>query len=238
MIRASIEIPRGFMDEFRRNAIQRIERAVMVGTHKAARGALEQTRAEMTSRQLGSLGNALGSFSDLEKGQVYRRGPEAFSASAGIYIRSKSPRTVGAIISYTEGSTIRPVKGRWLWFPTDDIQRLVGSGKTRQRLTPALWSSSGLDSRIGPLQLVRSINGNPLLVVKNVGVSLAGKRGSARSLTKSGRPRKGQIERGFIVAFIAIPFTARAQRIDVRAIAGRWAGLVPDFVSEELQRGT
>lgn len=238
MIRASIEIPRGFMDDFRRNSIQRIERALMTGTHKAASGALGQIRAEMQSRQLGRLGNALGMFSDLKKGKVYRLGGDAFSASAGINIRSKSPRTVGAIISYTEGSNIRPVKGRWLWFPTPDIQRLVGSGKARQRLTPALWERYGLDTKIGPLQLVRSVNGNPLLVVKNVGVSLAGKRGSARSLTKSGRPRKGQVERSFVVAFIAIPFTARAQRVDVLAIAKRWAALVPDFVSEELGRRT
>lgn len=238
MINLRVDVPQGLVDRFRRESIQRIERAALVAADKAAKGAHQQIRAEMQGQGIGRLGQALGVLTDKdETGRVHRRGPEEFSASGMIFIRSKSPRTVGAIISYTEGASIRPVKGRWLWIPSDDIQRLVGSGRSRQRLTPALWSSSGLDSKIGPLHLVRSVNGNPLLVVNNVGVSLAGKRGSARRLNKNGQPAKGQIGKSFVVAFIGIPFTARTLRVDPLAVAKRWAGLVPDFFKEELQKG-
>ena len=233
----SADIPEPFVDEFRRSAIQTIERAALVATHKAARGALGQIRAEMKSRELAGLSNALGSFSDFDKGRVYRQGAEAFSASAGIYLRSKSERTVGAIISYTEGATITPTNSRWLWFPTEEIQRFVGSKSTRRRLTPGLWKQRGLDAKIGPLIPIRGINGYPLLILKNVGVSLAGKKRSVKGLKKNGQPRKGQVAKEFIVAFIGIPNTRRARRVDLIAIAQRWASLVPDYFAEEMQKG-
>lgn len=237
MIRLGIEVPVGFVEQFKRDAIQRIERAAMVATDRAAKGAQTQMRLEMRGKGLGNLGNAIGMVSDQKKGRVHRIGAEAFSASGYIYLRSKSPRTVGAIISYTEGADIRPVNSRWLWIPSEDIQRLVGSGKTRQRLTPALWSKYGLDAKVGPLVYLPQKSGPPLLIVRNVGVSLAGKKNSAKALTKSGRPRKGQIQRDFIVAFIAIPRTSRTQRVDLIAIANRWAGIVPDLFNEEMRKG-
>lgn len=232
-----VDIPTGFVDQFRRRSIQRIERAAMVATDKASRGALVQQRMEMRSRGLGILGNALGQTSDLKKGKVRRRGPEEFETSGVIFLRSKSERTVGAIKSYTEGADIHPVKGRWLWVPTDEIQRLVGSGKTRRRLTPALWSQYGLDTKVGPLVYLPQKGKPPLLIVRNVGVSISGKRHSAKSLTRSGRPRKGQAVKSFIVAFIAIPRTTRIRRVDLIAIANRWAGIVPDLFNEEMRKG-
>lgn len=237
MIDFDIEVPTAFVEQFKRQSIQRIERAALVATDKATRGAQGQMRLEMRGKGLGGLGNALGRTSDLDKGRVYRRGAEAFDASGVIYLRSQSPRTVGAIISYTEGADIRPVNGRWLWIPTDDIQRLVGKGKSRQRLTPALWSKYGLDAKIGPLVFLPQKGKPPVFIVRNIGVSLAGKKHSAKSLTKSGRPRKGQIQREFVVAFYAIPRTSRAQRVDLIAIARRWAGIVPDLFNEEMQKG-
>lgn len=241
MFRAQVEIPQPFVDDFRRAATQRIERAAMEATHTAMRRGLDQIRAEMRGKGLGNLGNALGLFSDKEKGQVFRRGGDAFSASAGIYLRNKSERTEGAMTAYTEGAQIAPVRGRWLWIATEEIQRFVGGGAGRgrgKRITPALWRQNGLDAKIGPLVPIRGINGFPLLIVQNVGISAAGKKNSVRGLTKSGRPRKGQVERSMVVAFYAIPRTARAQRVDLIAIASRWASLVPDLFDEEMQKGS
>jgi hypothetical protein len=240
MLRSSVEIPQPFVDEFKRGASQRVERAAMVATDVAMRRALAQIRVEMRGKGLGNLGNALGLFSDLEKGQVFRRGGEAFSASAGIYLRNKSERTEGAMTAYTEGAEITPVRGRWLWIATDEIQRFVGGGKGRgrgKRITPALWKQNGLDSKIGPLVAIKGINGFPLLVVQNVGVSAAGKKNSVKGLTKAGRARKGQVERSMVVAFYAIPRTSRAQRVDLIQIASRWASIVPDLFNEEMQKG-
>lgn len=196
---------------------------------RAARKALTAIRADMAGAGLGRLGFGLGASSDKSLGKgVYREG-DTVRASGNIHIRSRSERTVGAIISYTEGSNILPVKGRWLWFPTDDAYRLArlpipSTGKGRKtigvRMTPALYNRTGLDRKIGPLIRLRSVNGNPILAVKNVGVSqVAGGRRRARGLTKSGRPRKGDSLAELVVMFIGIPRTSRAARVNVRGRA-------------------
>jgi hypothetical protein len=94
-----------------------------------------------------------------------------------------------------------------------------------------------MDAKVGRLELIRSVDGRPLLIVRNVGVSAEGKRRSARSLTKSGRARKGQIRKEFIVAFIAIPRTARAARIDVSAIHAAVMAELPGLIASELRKG-
>lgn len=209
-------------DQFYRGAIQRMEKAALIATDRGARAAETQLRTDMAGAELGRLGQAIKATSDLKRKRgVHRRGAEGFSASGVVYVRSKSERTLGAIESYTEGADIRPRRGRWLWIATDAVPRLAGSnfkGGKGQRMTPALWKSRGFERKIGPLVLIKSINGYPLLAVKNVGVDLSGRKRSAKSLTKSGRPRKGQIERQLVVAFIGIPYTARAARIDVESV--------------------
>lgn len=162
------------------------------------------------------LGRLMYAITDKPDKVVHRRA-NGFSASSAIYVRSGSRRTRGAIESYTVGAEIVPVRSRWLWFPTPEIQRLAGAGSKRERVTPGNWQKFGLDRKIGPLVPVKSVNGNPLLVVKNVGVSALGVPGKAQSLTKRGQARRGQIAKTFLVAFIAIPRTARTSRIDVAA---------------------
>jgi hypothetical protein len=204
--------------------MQKAKNAALVATDRAARRALEEIRSDMQSSGLGRLGNALGAGSDLKKNKrVYEKGGGLWSASGHVHIRSKSERAVGAIISYTEGATITPRRGSLLWFPTDDIQRLVGKGSDRKRLEPRYWRQYGLESKIGPLEPITAKDGTRLLIVKNVGVSGSGKSRSARSLTKSGRPRKGQVARDFVVAFVGIPQTMRKRRTNPLAIAQRVA---------------
>lgn len=184
---------------------------------RAARNAQRMIRSDMAGARLGRLGNAIGMTSDKMKGEPITRRGDARRASGVVFIRSKSERTVGAIISYTEGADITPTKGRWLWIATENAQRVIGSGAQRRRLTPALWRARGLDDKIGPLIRLRSVNGNPILAVRNVGVSqVAGGRPRARGLTKRGAPRKGDTARELVVMFIGIPRTARAARVNVR----------------------
>lgn len=220
-----------------RFAEQRIERAGLIATDQGTTKLKNTIRSQMSGAGLGKLGQAIGSVSDKQKGGVRKRyAGGGFSVGGLVYVRTRSERTVGALTAYTAGAAIRPKRARWLWIPTDEIQRFAGSGKARRRLTPALWRSSGLDARIGPLVTIRSVNGYPLLVVKNVGVSLAGKKRSARSLTKSGRPRKGQVAKQFVVAFIGIPFTARAARVDVRALHAQVIAELPALMRQALGR--
>jgi hypothetical protein len=215
-----IEIPPGGFvtlgGEIRRLA----ERLALEVSDKAATKALRNIRVDMAGANLGRLGNAITMTSDKRKGgRLYRQGGTA-RASGVIYIRSKSPRTVGAIISYTEGSNILPVKGRWLWFPTDNAQRVIGSKDQRRRLTPALWRQRGLDEKIGPLIRLRSVNGNPILAVKNVAVGqVAGGKTRARKRLKNGGAPKGTRQAELVVMFIGIPRTSRAARVNVRGRA-------------------
>lgn len=214
-----------------RQSVQRMEDAALLAAHRGVARAKTRLRAEMQGAGLGRLGNAIGSTSDLAEGRgVHRRPGGGFSASGGLVIRSASPRSRGAIEAYTEGADIRPKRGRWMWFPTDDIPRVTN----RFRMTPELYRKNGFEQKIGPLVPVRSVNGDPLLVVKNVGVSEAGKRRSARSLTKAGRPRKGQRAKEFVVAFIGIPRTARAARIDVPALMRQVAAELPELFRQAM----
>lgn len=232
----SVSFPDVFSD-VARFARARAERAALEATKTAARRAVLRIRDDMRAAGLGRLGNALGNSSDLEKrGTVYQRG-QGFSASGVVFIRSKSERTRGAIASYTQDNTeIAPVRGRWLWIPTDAMVRVAGKGAGRQRVTPGNWSQLGLDTKVGPLKYLKSVNGWPLLAVENVGVSAAGKARSARPLNKKGMARKGQVKKELLVCFIAIPRTSRKGRIDVPAILKSIAGELPALFNEALGR--
>ena len=225
---------KGSLNDYLRFMVERAESAALKSTDRAAKTAKARIRTEMGSARLGTLGNAFAAKSDLDRGgiQVRYGGNGGFAASGIVYVRTKSERTLGAIQAYTEGADIRPVRSRWLWIATDNIPRVTG----RYRMTPELWVKNGFDQKIGPLVVVRSVNGYPLLVVKNVGLSAAGSRRSAKSLTKRGMPRKGQIEKQFVVAFIGIPFTSRAARVDVHNIIDEVRAELPQMFIEALGR--
>ena len=236
-MRVSARLDRGDFEgpfnKFRRFAEQRMEKAALIATDRARNIALQRVRADMQGAGLGRLGNAIGSGSDLDEGRgVHRYSNGGFSASGVVFVRSGSERTRGAIEAYTEGADIKPVRGRFLWIATDQIPRVTG----RFRMTPELYRKNGFEQKIGPLVFVKSINGRPLLVVQNVGVSALGRSRSAKSLTKRGFPRKGQVEKKFLVAFIGIPRTQRAARVDVAAIMRSVAAELPALFNDALGR--
>jgi len=212
----------------------RVEAAALIATDQVSRQAQEGIRAAMRGANLGRLGQAIGQTSDMQKGRVHRQGNE-WSASGTLFIRSRSERTLGAIEAYTMGASIKPVRGRWLWRATDEIPRVAGAGSKRERVTPANWSKFGLDTKIGPLVQIRSINGYPLLVVRGGSVNAAGAPRKARALTKTGRARKSQREKAFIVAFVAIPNTARAARVNIREIVERERQHLPALLQRALE---
>lgn len=195
------------------NAIQHMEQAALVATDKATTEVQSEIRGSMKAARLGRLGNAIGKTSDLKRGRGVKRYPGGgFSASGVLFLRSKSERTLGAMEAYTEGAEITPVRSPYLWIATDEIPKFAG----KKRMTPKLYRQGGFEQKIGKLTQIRSVDGTPLLVARNVGVNAAGKPRSAKSLTKAGRPRKGQRLKEFVVAFIGIPRTSRAARVNVR----------------------
>lgn len=229
MITADLKIPEAAIDRYRRDLREKLERAALRTVDQVSRRGKSAIRQRFASAGLGRLGNAIGSDADE---RAVRRGADGFSASAQFFVRTRSERTLGALESYTQGADIRPGRGRWLWIATDQIPRRAG----RQRMTPELWRQNGFDRKIGPLVLVKSVNGTPLLVVQGAGVPLSGKKHGARSLTKKGAARKGQVRREFLVAFIGIPRTARAARVNITAILNQVRAELPAIFENELRK--
>lgn len=216
---------------------RRLELAALEATDKAAKQAVRSIRQAMAGAGLGRLGNGLGAASDLSSGRgIHRREAGGWSASGVLFVRSRSERTRGAIEAYTGGAEIAPKRGRWLWIATPDIQRLAGGKGRRQRVTPGNWDNLGLDRRIGPLVQLKSVNGYPLLAVQGAGVSLTGAKGSARSLKKNGQARRGQVRRELLIAFVAIPRTSRAARVDVNSILAGVQADLPRLFAEAFER--
>lgn len=231
MITAKVRFPMGPLREFQRYAEQRLERAALISSDRAARTATNEIRAAMRGAALGRLGNVIGATSDLAKtGRVHRRGA-GFSASGVVFIRSKSERATGAIQSYTEGSEITPKKGGWLWIATDNIPARAG----RFKMTPARYVASGLEGRIGPLVFVPGRHsGEALLVVPSVTVKRSGARGSA--LSRKNRVGANREARDVIVAFVGIKRTSRQARVDPVAIIRANQARLPEFISAALGR--
>lgn len=135
--------------ELERQIRDKAERALLAASHEAGQMATTRIRSAMAGAGLGRLGRAVTASSDQDKGgRVHRSSLREVSASSAIHLNTRSERTVGAIEAYTEGATIRPRHGKWLWIPSPELQRRVKGGS---RVTPGNWQSSGLARRIGPL---------------------------------------------------------------------------------------
>lgn len=221
----------GFVERYKRESIQNIERAALVATDKVTREALTEVRR---SGKLGRLGNALGHFSDLKKGKVYRFGKEGFAASGGIAVKTRNERTHGALISMIEGADILPVKGPWLWIATPElaIKRV-----NKKKITPALYRSGGFEQRLGPLvQIPGRHAGEALLIIKNVQTSISGNRRPIKG-ARSGIARAGREQKAFIVAFVGIRRTSRTSVINVKAIVRAASERISQYMSDEIRKG-
>jgi hypothetical protein len=229
--------PPSAFDGFRRDTESRLKAAALNATFKRAEAAKNEVREKMAAAKLGRLGFAIGSGGDAEKNGAVRPMGNGWSASGWLFVRSQSPRTKGAIEAYTEGAEISPRKGRYLWIASDDLPRLVGRGADRERMTPAVYNQRGYAEKIGPLRFVRGRGGTAFLIVRSTTVSASGKPRSARAPKRNGQPRRGQAAAENVIAFIGIPRTSRAARVDVREIVRRHQALLRDDIIAELRKG-
>jgi hypothetical protein len=232
----SISVDTGWtLGPLRKDMRNRIARAGARATDKAAQGVRDDLRTSMRSARLGGLANTVAATSDLRRGRPTGRSSEGVDVAAFVVLRGlKSKRTAGALDAYVDNDStdIAPVRGRWLAIATREIPARAG----RKRMTPELYKSSGLESRIGPLKLVPGKHpGTALLVVEDVTINLA-REGKARRSPKNGRARAGRARVG-IVAFVLIRQTRRSRRVDPQAIAARWQQRLPRMLSDEMTKG-
>lgn len=225
--------PQGRFREFEQFCRRKLERVALEAAHDGGRMALSTIRQRMAGANLGRLGNALGSNSDLSQGGGVHARSNGFSASANVHIRSGSERARGALIAYTEGASIRGVKSPWLWIPATEMQRRVKGG---WRLTPGRWQSSGLEARFGPLFMIPGRHaGEQLLVFKDVTARIYGKP-AFRKIPKSGRIRAGREVRDTVVAFVGIRQTSRQARVDVPAVMAEVQNALPTLIMAAFRK--
>jgi hypothetical protein len=228
----SIAVGTGFsLGPYRRDLGRRIARAAARATEKAAIGARDEIRQQMRAQRLGGLANVVSFTSDLKKGRVPESADGGFDVAGFVTVRGiRSQRTLGALRAYVDNdaTSIQPVNGKWLAIATPELPRKAG----RRRLTPALYKSTGLEQKIGPLKFVPGRSGIAYLVVEDATINLA-RRGKARRLPKRGGARAGRARVGF-VAFILIRQTRRSRRVDPRIIAAAWSRRLPGMISREL----
>ena len=136
------------------------------------------------------------------RGKTYPESTDSVEAAS--FVWSKAPKIVDA---FDRGVTIRPKQGRYLAIPTQNARRL----RIRERITPAIY-----EQRTGQkLHFVRGKGSTAFLI----GLPKVGRR-------KQGAPRpKG------VVMFILIPQARLRKRLDINAIADRWASRVPGLVA-------
>jgi len=234
MLKGTITGPdQAAFQRFERDMVDRMQRAALTATDRAARMAVTDIRSAFGSARLGKLGRVIGATSDKQKGdRVHRLGGFGFSASGVVHARTRSERALGALESYTQGSDIRPKRGGWLWFATDAIPARVG----RYRMTPAHYRASGLVNRIGPLVEIPGRHaGERLLIVQRV-TSGTGKKVTYRALPASGKLRKGRTLHESVVAFIGIKATSRRARVNPTAIVEKVLARLPGMIGDELNR--
>ncbi|PSO12613.1 MULTISPECIES: hypothetical protein [unclassified Sphingobium] len=219
--------------ELEQSIRQKAEQALLQASHEAGRIASSRIKRAMSGAGLGRLGNAIDASSDLEKGGRVHRTGRGVSASSAIHLKTRSERTVGAIEAYTQGATIRPRNGSWLWIPSSELQRRVKGGK---RVTPANWRTSGLEQRIGPLVKIPGKHaGEALLIVPAVTTRQEG-RPSPRRLPKSGKARAGRVLRENFIAFTGIRSTSRQARIDPLQIIDGVRREMPALLAQALEK--
>ncbi len=245
-IKADFQFDARGMADYRRFIIGRTEAAALYASDRLAETAKQRIRATMAASQLGRLGQAIGSGSDLDSGNgVYRRPNGEFSASGSLFIRSQSERTRGAIIAYTEGAEIAPKTSAWLWIPSPELYQRVrlpkpglAGGKTGGfRITPQLYNRRYRQT-IGPLVFIPGKHaGEAFLIVRDVSVRTADGR-APRRIPNSGTIRRGRTRVDQFIAFTGIQRTSRKARVFVRAIIQQTVNDEFDRrVEEGLRRG-
>ena len=195
-----------------------LQRAAARGVDKATGGAATQSRNTIRARGLGRLANAVGWTSSLKKGKT--TGTNSWGA---IFARGGDDSLAGqALQAYSRGATIRPVRGEYLWFQTKALQRRVG----RKRMTPARYMEMG--SPLGRLLFRRKSARVAEYFVKGAVLS---PKGRARI-----PGRRSRIPTTIVVLFVGIKDTVRLKRWDQLQIVSMYAGLVPAFISDEVER--
>lgn len=204
-------------------AVTRVAGNVNDAKTKESRGRQQQA---MRSAQLGGLANAVKVKTG--RGTDKQGRPNAYGV---IYADNGDESRAGqALLAYSRGTTILPIRGNWLWFQTDALRRTakVPGDSRRGRLTPERYRRLG--SPLGPLEFAQINPRLAKLYVEEADVSvktgLASRPGKRKSRTRVRHKR--------VTIFFGIKNTRRAQRYDPQNIVRQTHGEIPAEIARQM----
>lgn len=194
-----------------------IARSVTAAMRQVTDGLKTDLRSDVVAAGLGQR------LANTWRGKTYPESGASIEAAA--FVWSKAPNIVDA---FDRGVTIRSRHGFWLAIPTPAAGSTgLSATGARKRITPGGW-----ERRTGMRLRFVYRRGRPsLLVADNARLT---KQGLARA--NIGRSKSGAIYtriagRSTVVIFILVPQVTLRKRLDVDAIATRWAARVPGLIA-------
>jgi|SRR5579884_475592 len=193
-----------------------IARSVTAAMRQVTEGLKVDLRADVVDAGLGQR------LANTWRGKTYPEG--GVSLEAASFVWSKAPNIVDA---FDRGVTIRSRHGFWLAIPTPaaGATGLAATG-ARRRITPGGW-----ERRTGMRLRFVYRRGRPsLLIADNARLSRSGLARPNTGRTRGGAVYTRLAGRSTVVVFILVPQVTLRKRLDIDAIAMRWAERVPGLI--------
>jgi hypothetical protein len=208
--------------EFWKGRVDVAAAAVAAGVGGATAGMLLEMRQNVAAAGFGRrLPNALGA-------RVYPEGRASLGAAGIVFARGSGASTI--FEAFEEGAEITGKYGTWIAIPNKKSLPVLARG---QRATPA-----SIQAYYGrPLRYVAPRNVRPggkvgLLVMDAVVQGRArGFKNATRRRLADGRTRASA------VMFFLVPRATLRKRLDLSAIAEKWAGRTSDLIASQLPEG-
>ncbi|MFA6020871.1 MAG: DUF6441 family protein [Rhodospirillales bacterium] len=175
-----------------------------------AQGAKMDLREQVVNAGLGQR------LANTWRAKKYPEGRDSLSSSAWIW--TKAPKLM---LAFNRGVVIRSGKGTFLAIPTPAAGKY---GDGRKKITPGGWERAHGQR----LRYVYRRTGPSLLVAENWRARTGKRGGFAKASATSLRTGRGLTS---VVMFILVPQVTLKKRLDVQAVATRWAGRVPGLLA-------
>ncbi len=211
-----------------RKDIDSLERASTNGLKDASNGLKRDLRGDIIAAGLGQ--QLSNSWRNNKPGQpiaVYPQGRYSMNAAAIIW--SNAPHIVEG---FDKGGMVRARGSKYLAVPLPMAQKIIGTGKKRERITPALWEKkTGIK-----LAIVQRKGKNPILVARGVRISNNGRIRplTVRKATKTMGPRVNLAGLAEAPLFVLVPHIQLKKRLDVKRTADKWGVQIPRLIDQRL----
>lgn len=188
--------------------------------------ARDRQRTAMRSAGLGKLGNAVKT----ETGRSKDRGGNPNAYGVIFADNGDESRAGQALQAYSKGTTIKPIKGPWLWFQTPALARTskIPGDNRRGRLTPERYNQMG--APLGPLRFARI---NPSFAKLYVDVADVSVKTGRATRPGKGKPRT-KVRTKRVTIFFGIRNTRRGQRYDPQRIVAQAHKEIPVGIATEM----